>query len=124
MDNMESLYQGFEKYFNDNQEKINYFLDVLKNVKEDRWQHSFNSDCSIDELVMEHFIYKTETINYDNINIVHNTKIALLGGFVDYEAIVVEVDDNIIFQCEDINNELFIEILDFIERAKKRTKGE
>ena len=65
MINMESLHNEFEKYFNDNQEKINYFLDVLKNVKEDKWEYKCNKekfDC-----IYSYSIHETEVLKYDNM---------------------------------------------------------
>ena len=122
MINMESLHNEFEQYFKDNQEKINYFLDVLKNVKEDRWEYEANTERSYG---MFYFIRKTEVLKYDNIKIVciNEHYDNLEDADTDF-IVTVRVDNVKIFETQDETSELSIEILDFIERAEKRVKGE
>lgn len=119
---MESLYQGFEKYFNDNQEKINYFLDVLKNVKEDRWEYEYSSDMDGSTLEEE------KTLIYDKIMIKYVSNGYFYAysdnGDMIYPMILIWSNNVCIFQSDDETDELFIEILDFIERAEKRAKVE
>lgn len=126
MNNMESLYNEFEQYFKDNQEKINYFLDVLKNVKEDRWEY----ECK--EEKFDWGRYTKKTLFYDNIKIINKAnETYYLDGDVDVdESIIISVDNKVIYKEEmpydkdiDDYSEIFIEILDFIKRAKKKTKG-
>ena len=124
MNNMESLYESFKYYFEAKKEKINYFLDVLKNVKEDKWEYECNSRCELDGLSVEHYLHETQKIIYDNIVIIHYVKRFLIDREVEVEKILVLVDNIAIFQIQDETSELSIEILDFIERAEKRAKGE
>ena len=122
MNNMESLHNEFEKYFNDNQEKINYFLDVLKNVKEDRWEYEYSSD--IDGSTLE----EEKTLIYDKIMIKYVSNGYFYAysdnGDMIYPMILIWSNNVCIFQSDDETDELFIEILTFIERAEKRAKGE
>lgn len=127
MSNMESLYNELEKHFNDNQEKINYFLDVLKNVKEDRWEY----ECKEERFSWG--CYTKKNLFYDNINIINiaDETYYLAGDVEVNESIIISVDNKVIYKEEmpydkdiDDYSEIFIEILDFIERAEKRAKGE
>ena len=122
MNNMESLHNEFEKYFNYNQEKINYFLDVIKNVKEDRWEYETNTEKYG---VLYYSIHKTEVLKYNNIKIVciNEHYDNLEDADTDF-IVTVRVDNVKIFETQDETSELAIEILDFIERAEKRAKGE
>lgn len=122
MDNMESLYQGFEKYFNDNQEKINYFLEVLKNVKEDRWEYECNRE-KLDD-IYSYSIHETEVLKYDNIKIIYKSN--HYDNLEDADAdfvIIIFVDNTKIFEINNEDDELFIETVEFIERAEKRAKS-
>ena len=122
MNNMESLHNEFEKYFNYNQEKINYFLDVIKNVKEDRWEYETNTEKYG---VLYYSIHKTEVLKYNNIKIVCiNEHYDNLEDADTNFIIIVYVGNRKIFETDDETSELAIEILDFIERAEKRAKGE
>lgn len=120
MDNMESLHNEFEKYFNNNQEPINYFLEVLKNVKEDKWEYECNClNLNFDKK-------ETKTLKYDNIKIKHIIK--TYYDYIDYytgfdEEVEVLVGNTKIFNTDNETDELFIEILAFIERAEKRANG-
>lgn len=125
MNNMESLHNEFEKYFKDNQEKINYFLDVLKNVKEDRWEYSDNfSNITEEELK---FISKIKSLKYDNIDIRYEFDddycVDVWGDGIGENIIRIYVDGMVIFETDD-ESELSIEILALIERAEKRVKKE
>lgn len=123
MDNMESLYNELEQYFKDNQEKINYFLDVLKNVKEDRWEYKCNKEKF--NCIYSYSIHETEVLKYDNIEIIYKSN--HYDNLEDADAdftIIIFVDNTKIFETNNEDDELFIEILDFIERAEKRAKGE
>lgn len=119
MNNMESLYNEFEKYFNSGREEINYFLDVLKIIKEDRWEYEYEKLT-----VTDTFIYIIKTLKYDNIQINYkyffNSNDDVCYGY----EITVKVNNKTIYETQDKTDELFIEILDFIERAEKRAKGE
>ena len=121
MDNMESLYQVFEKYFNDNQEKINYFLDVLKTVKEDKWEYEYSClNFSFDKI-------ETKTLKYDNIRIQHTIKTYYdsIDYRTDFEDTIKVLVANIkIFETDDETSKLSIKIIDFIKQAEKRAKGE
>ena len=119
---MESLHNEFEQYFKDNQEKINYFLDVLKNVKEDKWEYEANTEKYG---VLYYSIHKTEVLKYDNIKIVciNEHYDNLEDADTDF-IITVWVDNVKIFETQDETSELAIEIIDFIERVEKRAKGE
>ena len=121
MNNMESLHNEFEKYFNYNQEKINYFLDVIKNVKEDRWEYETNTEKYG---VLYYPIHKTEVLKYNNIEIVCISE--HYGNLEDADTdfiITVRVDNVKIFETQDGTSELAIEIIDFIERVEKRHNG-
>lgn len=123
MTNMKSLYNEFEQYFNDNQEKTNYFLDVLKNVKEDRWEYEYFCIKKDDETK------ETRIITYDNIKI-----ISIVDKFYDYISygtstyytIEIKIDNVVIYKIEraDVLSELGDEITAMLERAEKRAKGE
>lgn len=123
MNNMESLCNEFEKYFNDNQEKINYFLDVLKNVKEDRWEYQYFYIKKDDETK------ETSILTYDNINIT-----SIVDKFYDYISygtstyytIEIKIDNVVIYNIEhtDVLSELGDEIIAMLERAEKRAKVE
>ena len=122
MDNMESLYNEFEQYFKDNQEKINYFLDVLKNTKEDRWEYKCNKekfDC-----IYSYSIHETEVLKYDNIEIIYKSN--HYDNLEDADAdfiIIIFVDNTKIFETNNEDDELFIETVEFINRVKKITNG-
>lgn len=122
MDNMESLYNEFEQYFKDNQEKINYFLEVLKNVKEDRWEYQYFCIKKDDE------IKETSILTYDNIKIT-----SIVDKFYDYISygtstfytIEIKIDNVVIYKIEraDVLSELGEEIIAMLERADERAKG-
>lgn len=122
MTNMESLYKEFKEYFDAGREKIDYFLDVLKNVKEDKWDYEYSTDKS--ELRLEY----QKILIYDNIKI----KYVSNGYFYCYSEngdmvdpmILIWADNKCIFETDDETTELAIEIIDFIERVEKRAKGE
>lgn len=104
---MESLHKGFKDYFKNNQEKINYFLDVLKNTREDSWEY--------EETYREDYYQKT--IKYDTISIVFNN---------DKQAgkrIYIVSNNNIIY-FDIVIDDLPIELVALIERVEKRAKGE
>ena len=108
MNNMESLHNEFKRYFNDNQEKINYFLDVLKNVKEDRWEYL---ETVIDK-------YYVKQLKYDNIVIKYYSE-SVIG-----EILKVHIDSKMIYVTNLLLEKIDIEIIAMIERAEKRAKGE
>lgn len=108
MDSMESLHNEFERYFNDNQEKINYFLDVLKNVKEDKWEYS--------EIIRDKYCVKQ--LKYDNIVIKYCSK-SVIG-----EILKVHINSKMIYVTNLLLEKIDIEVLAMIERAEKRAKGE
>lgn len=119
MDNMESLYQGFKYYFDYDREQINYFLEVLETVKEDKWEY----ECVESKLSYPKF--KTKSLIYDNIKIDYVSDLFWRDNQEEAETIITVYVDNVkIFKTEDPSSELSIEILDFIERAEKRAKGE
>lgn len=105
MNNMESLYNEFEQYFKDNQEKINYFLDVMKNVKEDMWEYKekYRDD------------YYQKTIIYDTISIVFNNH--KQAG----KRIYIVANHNIIY-FDYVIDDLPIKLVAFIERVEKMIK--
>lgn len=122
MDNMESLYNEFEIYFNDNQEKINYFLDVLKNIKEDKWEY----ECDKEKFdgIYSYSIHETEVLKYDNIEIIYKSN--HYDNLEDADAdfiIIIFVDNTKIFETNNEDDELFIETVEFINRVKKITNG-
>lgn len=123
MTNMESLYNEFERYFNDNQEKINYFLDVLKNVKEDRWEYQHFCIKKDDETK------ETSILTYDNIkitSIVDKFYDYISYGTSTYYTIEIKIDNVVIYKIEraDVLSELGDEIIAMLERAQKRVRGE
>lgn len=120
---MESLYNEFEQYFNDNQEKTNYFLDVLKNVKEDRWEYEYFCIKKDDETK------ETRIITYDNIkitSIVDKFYDYISYGTSTYYTIEIKIDNVVIYKIEsaDVLSELGDEIIAMLERVEKRAKGE
>lgn len=121
MDNMESLYQGFKEYFDADREKIDYFLDVLKNVKEDKWEYEYSClNFSFDKI-------ETKTLKYDNIRIQHTIKTYYdsIDYRTDFEDTIKVLVANIkIFETDDETSKLSIKIIDFIKQAEKRAKGE
>lgn len=122
MDNMESLYQGFKYYFDYDREKIKHFLEVLKTVKEDKWEYKCNKekfDC-----IYSYSIHETEVLKYDNIEIIYKSN--HYDNLEDADAdfiIIIFVDNTKIFETNNEDDELFIEILAMIERAEKRANG-
>lgn len=121
MTNMESLYNEFEQYFKDNQEKINYFLDVLKNVKEDRWEYQYFCIKKDDETK------ETSILTYDNIkitSIVDKFYDYISYGTSTYYTIEIKIDNVVIYKIEraDVLSELGDEIIAMLERAEKRAK--
>ncbi len=121
MDNMESLYNEFEQYFKDNQEKINYFLDVLKNTKEDRWKYQYFCIEKDDETK------ETSILTYDNIkitSIVDKFYDYISYGTSTYYTIEIKIDNVVIYKIEraDVLSELGDEIIAMLERAEKRAK--
>lgn len=119
MSNMESLYKEFKEYFDAGREGINYFLDVLKAVKEDRWDYEY------EKLTLPGSVfYIIKTLKYDNIKINYNCFYNSDNDECSGNEITVKVDNVKIFETDDETNELAIEIIDFIERVEKRAKGE
>lgn len=119
MTNMESLYQGFKYYFDYDRRYIEHFLDVLKNVKEDRWEYGYN------EYISTYPKFKNKSLIYDNIKIDYVSDLFWRDNQEEAETIITVYVDNVkIFKTNDETSELSIEILDFIERAEKRAKGE
>lgn len=119
MNNMESLHNEFERYFNDNQEKINYFLDVLKNVKEDRWEYQYFCIEKGDETK------ETSLLTYDNIkitNIVDKFYDYISYGISTFYTIEIKIDNIVIYKIErtDVLSELGDEIIAMFERAEER----
>lgn len=118
MGNMKSLYKGFKYYFDYDREKINYFLEVLKNVKEDKWEY----ECCESKLTYPKC--KTKTLIYDNIKIDYVSDLFWRDNQEEAETIITVYVDNVkIFKTEDPSSELSLEIIDFIERAEKRARG-
>lgn len=116
MSNMESLYKSFKYYFDYDKKKIKHFLDVLKNVKEEKWEYECNK-----KIFFNAIIYKS--LKYDNIEI--NYKYFITNDNVSYNnQITVIVNNKIICVIDDETSELAIEIIDFIERVEKRAKGQ
>lgn len=119
MDNMESLYESFKYYFDYDRRYIKHFLDVLENVKEDRWEYGYN------EYISTYPKFKTKSLTYDNIKIDYVSDLFWRDNQEEAETIITVYVDNVkIFKTNDETSELSIEILDFIERAEKRAKGE
>lgn len=123
MNNMESLYESFKYYFEAKKEKINYFLEVMKNVKEDRWEYQYFCIKKDDE------IKETSILTYDNIKIT-----SIVDKFYDYISygtstfytIEIKIDNVVIYKIEraDVLSELSEEIIAMLERADERAKGE
>lgn len=122
MSNMESLYKCFKYYFDYDKKKIKYFLNMLKNVKEDKWEYERNIEKYG---VLYYSIHKTEVLKYNNIKIVCiNEYYDNLEDADTNFIIIVYVGNRKIFETDDETSELAIEIIDFIERVEKRAKGE
>lgn len=117
MDNMESLYQGFKKYFNAGREEINYFLDVLKNIKEDKWEYKYEKLTVTGTL-----FYIIKTLKYDNIKINYNYFFNSNNDVCYDNEITIKVDNNTIYETQDETDELYIKIFALVERAEKRVK--
>lgn len=115
MDNMESLYQEFKKYFDKDRGEIDYFLEVLKTIKEDRWEYSFIFKKYEDIFICNLFIKK---IRYDNIRIIYSYLQDENRRF--NSEIQIMVDDKYIYSNTFENDTLFIELKAFIERAEQR----
>lgn len=114
---MESLYNEFKKYFNNNQKKTNYFLDVLKNVKEYMWKYEYFCIEKGDETK------ETTILTYDNIkitSIVDKFYDYISYGISTYYTIEIKIDDVVIYKIErtDVLNELGDEIIEMLERIK------
>lgn len=119
MNNMESLYKGFKEYFNADRERIDYFLDVLKNIKEERWKYQYFCIEKGDETK------ETSLLTYDNIKIT-----SIVDKFYDYISygistfytIEIKIDNIVIYKIErtDVLSELGDEIIAMFERAEER----
>lgn len=118
MSNIDTLYQRCVEYFKDNQERINYFLNVLKSISEDKWHYHYS-------LIKEDSNESEEkhTLIYDNIrinNTVHKVYDYLSYGISTYHTIDIRVDNVIIYKIEyeDVLDELGDEIIEMFERVK------
>ena len=118
MTNMESLYKEFKEYFDAGRERIDYFLEVMKNTREDKWEFQYDETKDKD--------HKIKSVIYDNIRICNHWMFIFNGCCKAYEEeyVQVQVSGVPIFHENDMSDELAIEILDFIERVEKRAKGE
>lgn len=117
MTKMESLYQEFKKYFDYDRMDIDYFLDMLKTVKEDKWQYEYQEN----ELTYPK--YKIKKLIYGNIKIDYIYDLFWKDSQEEAEIIITaKVNNIIIFKTEDKTIRLTIKIIDFIERVEKRQK--
>lgn len=121
MNNTESLYQGFKKYFNVDREEINYFLEVLKTIKEDKWEYDYS--C----LNFKFDKKETKTLKYDNIKIIYIIK--TYYDYIDYhtdfdEEVEVLVNNTKIFKSDDESDELFYWNTYYDKASREKDKGE
>lgn len=120
MNNIGSPYQEFREYFDSNRKHIDYFLEVLKTVKEDKWEYEYRClNFSFDKI-------ETKILKYATIRIVYTIKTyydSIDGGAAFEEEIEVLVDNKKIFEIDDDENEnynFFRKIISFIDQVEQR----
>lgn len=116
---MKNLYNEFEKYFNNKQKKINHFLDVLKNTKEDKWKYQYFCTKKCDKTK------ETRILIYGNIkitSIIDKFYDYISYGISTYYTIEIKIDDVIIYMIDhtDVLSELDDKIIEVLERADER----
>lgn len=103
---MEILHEELKNYFDDNQKKINYLLEVLKTTNEEDWHYSQTIKGD----------YYAKSIEYNNITIKHISQ-SVIG-----EILKIHIDHKMVYVDNLFLSREAIAILVVLKRAEERAK--